>query len=87
MMNFISHENTFLKTEGVGQFGDMEMKRGNCAILNHAKDDRELHLFKKISSGIYEYLGQFAYQSHEFVPGVDAEENARDVIQFVLKKC
>lgn len=71
---------------GEGQFGDMEMKRGNLAILNHVEDGRTLHLFSKISSGYYEYLGRFAYASHEIEQGEDTEGKIRRRIQFHLKK-
>ena len=71
---------------GEGQYGDMEMKRGNRAILNHDEDDRALHLFSKISSGYYEYLGRFVYVSHKFEPGLDKGGNTREMIQFRLKK-
>ena len=78
-------ETEYLYT-GEGQFGDMEMTRGNRAILNHVEDGRELHLFKKISSGEYAYVGQFAYQSHSMVAGDDTEGKSRQMIQFRLKK-
>ena len=78
-------ETTFEIT-GEGQFGDMEMKRGNRAVLNHVKDGRELHLFKKTSSGAYEYLGQFEYESHTLLAGEDTERKSRQMIQFRLRK-
>jgi 5-methylcytosine-specific restriction enzyme A len=78
-------ENEFVLS-GEGQYGDMEMKRGNLAILNHVEDNRALHLFSKISSGFYEYLGRFAYRSHEIQQGEDAEGKTRKMIQFRLKK-
>lgn len=71
---------------GEGQSGDMEMTRGNRAILNHVEDDRALHLFSKISAGTYEYLGRFVYVSHKFEPGLDKDGNTREIIQFRLKK-
>jgi hypothetical protein len=71
---------------GEGQFGDMKMKRGNRAILNHIEDERELHLFQKVSQGEYKYVGQFMYDSHEIKRAEDAEGKSRDVLQFVLKK-
>ncbi|NLN70236.1 MAG: HNH endonuclease [Chloroflexi bacterium] len=71
---------------GESQYGDMEMKRGNRAIADHAKDSRELHLFKKVSSGVYAYLGQFACESHTLLAGEDTEGRARTMIQFRLRK-
>jgi 5-methylcytosine-specific restriction enzyme A len=78
-------EDKFVYT-GEGQIGDMQMTPGNRAILNHIEDERELHLFKKVSQGQYEYVGQFVYDSHETRRAEDAEGKIRDVIQFVLKK-
>jgi 5-methylcytosine-specific restriction protein A len=46
---------------GEGGRGDMQFIRGNKAILNHQIDGRALHLFKKIKTGLYEYIGQFFY--------------------------
>jgi restriction system protein len=71
---------------GEGQLGDMEMTRGNLAIREHKADGRGLHLFKKVSSGRYGYVGEFEYQSHEVVRGEDGEGKAREVIRFVLSK-
>ncbi len=78
-------ENEFV-ISGSGQSGNMKMKGGNLAILNHVKDDRALHLFSKISSGYYEYMGRFIYASHKSEPGIDAEGKNRKMIQFLLKK-
>ena len=71
---------------GEGQYGDMAMTRGNRAIRDHVADGRQLHLFKKISSGLYEYIGRFVYQRHEFIQSNDVEKRSRQVIQFELRK-
>ena len=71
---------------GEGQMGDMEMDRGNLAILNHQEDGRTLHLFKKVDPGLYEYVGQFEYLKHEIKTGTNGEQRQRDIIQFVLKR-
>lgn len=78
-------ENIYVLT-GQGQFGDMQMKRGNKAILNHFADKQELHLFKKVSPGYYKYVGQFVYDSHDIIQGKDVEGKTRKIIQFKLRK-
>jgi 5-methylcytosine-specific restriction protein A len=55
-------------------------------VFLFAKDSRELHLFKKVSSGVYAYLGQFACESHTLLAGEDTEGRARTMIQFRLRK-
>jgi 5-methylcytosine-specific restriction protein A len=71
---------------GEGQIGDMEMSRGNRAIHDHQRDGRELCLFQKRGSGIYEYLGAFEYVSHEFVSGKDGSNAKRQAIAFRLRR-
>ena len=78
-------ENVYILT-GQGQSGDMQMKWGNKAILNHIEKERELHLFKKVNPGYYEYIGQFEYDSHDIIMGKDVKGNSRKIIQFILKK-
>lgn len=71
---------------GQGQKGDMQFVLGNKAILNHQADGKELHLFKKINNGNYEYIGQFEYQTHEMLNGFDFDHQPRKIIRFTLKK-
>jgi len=71
---------------GEGQMGDMEMTRGNRAIRDHQEDGRALHLFKKVDTGHYEYIGQFEYIKHEIKPGINGEDEQRDAIHFVLRR-
>ena len=71
---------------GEGQTGDMKMTRGNRAIWNHQVDGRGLHLFKKVDTGQYEYIGQSEYVKHAIKTGFDGEQRQRRVIQFVLKR-
>lgn len=78
-------EDTYYYT-GEGSKGDMEFTRGNKAILDHQGDGRELHLFKKVKSGLYEYIGQFHYDSHQILEGKDIENKPRKIIQFKLKR-
>jgi len=78
-------ENEYVYT-GEGQLGDMELTRGNLAIRDHKANGRGLHLFKKVSSGLYGYVGELEYQSHEVVRGEDLDNKSRKVYRFVLKK-
>ncbi len=71
---------------GEGQYGDMDLVRGNKAIKNHKADGRELHLFEKEQTGEYRYLGQFEYLGHEVKSGTDTDEKKRKVILFSLQK-
>jgi 5-methylcytosine-specific restriction protein A len=50
---------------GEGQIGDMEMSRGNLAILEHEKNGKEIHLFAKSRKSMVRYIGQMKYHSHE----------------------
>jgi 5-methylcytosine-specific restriction protein A len=70
---------------GEGQSGDMEMARGNRAIMGHESDGRELHLFEKIASGYYEYLGRFRYVCHQIRQGPDVDGQSRSQIFFHLE--
>lgn len=69
---------------GEGQAGDMEMARGNRAILEHEAASRELHLFEKIGAGYYEYAGQFRYVSHQVRQGPDVDGQNRSQLIFRL---
>jgi len=67
-----------------GQYGDMELERGNLAIKNHKNDGRDLFLFNKVKSGEYEFIGKFEYISHEMKLGVDFDKVNRRTIVFKL---
>jgi len=70
---------------GEGQVGDMEFKRGNLAIMEHAKTGRALHLFKSLGRGEgQEYVGEFSYANHSFRRGPDRVGNERRLIIFHL---
>jgi 5-methylcytosine-specific restriction protein A len=55
----------------------MEMARGNRAILEHEVACRELHLFEKVGSGYYEYVGRFRYVGHQVRQGPDVDGRSR----------
>jgi 5-methylcytosine-specific restriction protein A len=63
----------------------MEFTRGNRAIIDHATDGKELHLFESLGKGQgYRYLGMFACSTWEYRLGVDLNSNERQVIVFHL---
>ncbi|WP_354686718.1 HNH endonuclease signature motif containing protein [Cupriavidus necator] len=70
---------------GAGQVGDMEFKRGNLAILEHATNGQALHLFKSLGKGKEkEYLGEHTYAGHTIRRGPDKNGSQRNVIVFQL---
>ncbi|MGG7571195.1 hypothetical protein [Streptomyces sirii] len=73
---------------GEGQVGDQKMTQGNLAILNHKQDGRALRLFRGVSSGVSEYLGEFTLTDDRSWYLTDAPETGdgpiRSVIMFRL---
>lgn len=51
--------NKIFQYSGGGQEKDMEFTRGNKAVRDHEKNNKELHLFQKVEPGFYKYIGQF----------------------------
>jgi 5-methylcytosine-specific restriction protein A len=76
-------DNLFLYT-GEGQQGDMEFLRGNRAIRDHAKNGKELHLFKYIGRGTVEYISQMLFEDYEYRDAPDVTGNMRKAIVFHL---
>jgi len=71
---------------GEGKFGDMNFTRGNKAILEHRENGKRLFLFKMIGPGLYEFIGEFKYHSHEIIKGRDSQGIIRKLIRFNLQK-
>jgi 5-methylcytosine-specific restriction protein A len=71
---------------GEGQFGNMELMRGNRAIRYHESIGYKIHLFSKTLPGEYEYIGEFRYLKHIFVSGNDTDQRMRNMIVFQLEK-
>jgi hypothetical protein len=69
---------------GEGQVGDMQLMRGNRAILEHRQTGRELHLFQYVGRGRVRYRGQFEYTGHVQTEGPDRDGTARKMITFRL---
>jgi 5-methylcytosine-specific restriction enzyme A len=77
---------TIFQYTGEGQLGDMELVRGNLAIKNHRIDGRQLHLFQQVSSGKYQYIGEFEFIEHQIISGEDTDQSKRKMIVFKLRK-
>lgn len=76
---------TFVYT-GEGRKGDMEMERGNKAILQHQEDGRQLHLFEDTEEAWkVTYLGQFEYVDHFRQRLPDTNGDMRTAIRFELE--
>lgn len=69
---------------GEGQIGDMQMVRGNRAILNHEERGRLLHPFESVSEGVVRYLGRAVYLNHRWETAPDKKNNPRQAIVFQL---
>lgn len=69
---------------GEGQIGDMQMVRGNRAILHHEKLGKELHLFQSTDKGWVRYVGQATYLDHRSQVAPDLEGRPRTAIVFRL---
>jgi len=67
-----------------GQVGDMTFTGGNKAIRDHAKDGKDLHLFKQGGKGRVQYLGCFACSSWERRDAKDKNDKPRQAIVFYL---
>ena len=76
-------DGTFWYT-GEGQYGDMEMKRGNRAIRYHQREGTELHLFETTGRGEVRYLGEAVYLGHHREERPDADGERRQAIVFEL---
>ena len=69
---------------GEGQRGDMQFVRGNRAVLDHASEGKDLHLFEYTSRGTVRYLGQMVCAGYERRHAPDVEGKERSAIVFEL---
>ena len=74
---------TFLYT-GEGQVGDMTFRAGNKAIRDHLQTGKDLHLFKYVSQGHCQYVGQMVCTGHQYHTRPDRSGAPRQVIVFEL---
>lgn len=78
-------DNGHLLYSGEGREGDMTMDRGNAAIRDHRKNEKELHVFE-IGDGAWEvtYVGEYEYLDHRWTELADKNKNRRNAIRFEL---
>jgi 5-methylcytosine-specific restriction protein A len=76
-------EGLYLYT-GEGQRGDMALTRGNAAVLNHADEGRDLHLFEPVGRGVVEYIGRLVCVGSEWRLGTDLDGRTCKAIVFAL---
>lgn len=76
-------EGCYLYT-GEGQRGDMLFERGNLAILEHASNGKDIHLFEKTGKGRVRYVGEMVCTGFRELQGLDTDGNDRRVIVFEL---
>jgi 5-methylcytosine-specific restriction protein A len=69
---------------GEGQHGDMELKRRNAAIAWHARDGKDLLLFRKLKDGL-RFEGEMVYEAHHVEPAPDSTGAMRSAIVFELR--
>lgn len=62
----------------------MQEIRGNVAIINHAKNGKQLLVFRTISDGFREYIGPMDYVDHDYIDAKDINGNTRKGIMFRL---
>lgn len=73
---------------GEGQVGDMQMAKGNAAILNHQAQGKALLLFEasdKASKGYVRFVGEMAYATHHWQQRPDRTGQLRQAVVFHLE--
>ncbi len=78
-----SEEGVFWYT-GEGQVGDMEMKGGNKAILEHSKNNKAIHVFEYTRKAYVRYLGSAECLGYHEEVRPDREGGYRKVFVFHL---
>ena len=69
---------------GEGQIGDMHFIRGNKAIRDSNKNKKSIHVFKYISTGMVQYIGEMSYIKYHETQALDTNSNLRRTIIFEL---
>lgn len=76
--------NGTFKYTGEGQEGDMRMTKGNLAIHDHQRNNKEILLFESTSRGFVRFLGYCNYVFHHIEKRPDRNGELRDAIVFHL---
>ncbi|MEJ5142550.1 HNH endonuclease [Gluconobacter albidus] len=88
--SFMGYQDTFqpdgsFHYTGQGQTGDMQMERGNAAILNHAANGKDLLLFSQEAKGApVRFRGFYTCAGWHTERQKDLEGNERNAIVFTL---
>lgn len=78
-----SPDGTF-KYTGEGQEGDMVMSKGNLAIRDHQKNNKEILLFEAASQGMVRFVGNCNYIAHHTEERPDKHSEPRAAFIFHL---
>ena len=78
------HEDGFFHYSGEGQEGDMQEIRGNAAIINHARNGKQLLVFQTIGDGSRKFIGPMDYVDHYYHEAKDMNGNTSKAITFRL---
>ncbi|CAN6959237.1 MAG: 5-methylcytosine-specific restriction protein A [Psychrobacter okhotskensis] len=76
--------NGTFKYTGEGQEGDMKMTKGNLAIRDHQRNNKEILLFESTSQSFVRFLGYCNYVFHHIEERPDRNGELRDAIVFHL---
>ncbi|AIY67325.1 HNH endonuclease [Pseudoalteromonas piratica] len=79
----VSPDGTFRYT-GEGQEGDMIMAKGNLAIRDHQKNNKEILLFESVSKGMVRFVGKCNYITHHIEERPDKNGKQRAAYIFHL---
>ncbi len=78
-------EDGTFRYSGQGAEGDMDWRFVNRAIRDHKKMGKDVYVFEKTDeSYMVRCRGEYEYDSHEWVPLQDQNDNFRDAILFEL---
>lgn len=69
---------------GEGQLGDMQMIKGNKAILNHIQDNKTIHLFEYTRKAHVRYVGEAECLGYKSQIRPDSNGNSRKAFVFQL---
>lgn len=79
------NEDDVFSYTGEGQIGDMELTKGNLAILDHAKQGKALYVFEILGKGQgQKYIGEYTCANHEWRRGPDRHGDDRKIVIFNL---
>ncbi|MEM7358835.1 MAG: HNH endonuclease [Pseudomonadota bacterium] len=71
---------------GEGQNGDMEFVRGNLAIRNHIKGQKQVFLFESADKGHVHFVAEVTVFDVDYFEGVDVNGRSRRGIKFFFSR-